>query len=177
MEQMLHSTELLRADHRDVLVRLDAWQRAVDARSGVEDVKPLLEEMADFFRTGMWSLVWKEEDALYPAVKPFLPRQGDALARMRRDHAELRRANERFQRAARAYLSGMGNGGTIDAVRESGARIVALLRDHIPAEDEALFTVADAHIGEAEDRRIVNTLETIEADLAWGFENLQEFYP
>jgi hypothetical protein len=63
------------------------------------------------------------------------------------------------------------------AVQESGAQIVALLRTHIPAEDEALLAVADAYLGEQQDQQILHTFETIEADLAWGFENLQEFCP
>jgi hemerythrin-like domain-containing protein len=63
------------------------------------------------------------------------------------------------------------------AVRESGRRIVALLRHHIPAEDRALLAVADAHLDESQDQRILDTFKTIEADLAWAFENLQEFYP
>jgi hemerythrin-like domain-containing protein len=177
MDRTLRSIELLRADHRDVLARLDALQRAVDARHGPEAVQPVLEDAAAFFRTAIWALVWKEEDALFPAVKPFLPPKGDAIAEMRRDHAELRGANERFQRAASAYLSGSGIGGTMDAVRESGAQIVALLRDHISAENRTLFAVADAHLGDSQDLQIVDTFKTIEGDLAWGFETLQAFYP
>jgi DNA-binding NarL/FixJ family response regulator len=62
-------------------------------------------------------------------------------------------------------------------VRKSSAGIRALLQDHIPAEDKALLAVADANLDERQDERVLAVFDTIEADLAWGFENLQEFYP
>jgi hemerythrin-like domain-containing protein len=177
MEATLHSTELLRAEHQDVLIKLDALQRAVDARDEPEAVLPVIKELGAFFRTEIWNLVWKEEDALFPEIRPFIPRAENAIAQMCREHTELRRANERFQSAISAHLAGSGNGETMAAVRESGGRIVALLRHHIPAEDRALLAVADAHLDKSQDQRILDTFKTIEADLAWAFENLQEFYP
>jgi iron-sulfur cluster repair protein YtfE (RIC family) len=177
MVKTLRSTEWIRADQKDVLVKLDALQRAVDARDEPEATAPIVQEVGAFFRTGIWTLVWKEEDVLFPAVRPFVPQGENAIAQMCLEHAELRRANDRFQSAIDAYLAGSGNGETTAAVRESVARIVALLRNHIPAEDKALLALADAHLGEAQDQRILDTFKTIDADLAWGFENLQEFYP
>jgi iron-sulfur cluster repair protein YtfE (RIC family) len=177
MKESLRSTQLLRADQQDVLLKLDALQRAIGAHSGPAEMIPVVEELGAFFRTEIWALVWKEEDALFPAVRPFVPREQDAIAQMCLEHAELRKANDRFQSAISALRAGTGNGESVAAVRESGARMIALLRDHIPAEDEALLAVADAHLDQAQDQRMLDTFGAIEADLAWAFENLQEFYP
>ncbi len=177
MEMTLRSTELLRADHQDVLIKLDALQRAIDARDGLEAMTPVIKELGTFFRTEIWTLVWKEEDALFPEIRPFVPREEDSIAQMRLEHAELRGANERFQSAVDAHLANPGDREAMTALRESSARIVTLLRNHIPAEDKALLAVADAHLGESQDQQILDAFKTIEADLAWGFENLQEFYP
>lgn len=177
METTLRSTELLRADHQGVMIKLDALQRVVNARNGSQALTPVIQDLGTFFRTGIWALVWKEEDVLFPAVRPFLPRKQDAIARMRHDHAALRGANDRFQSAVDTYLTSPSDPKATAAIRESGARIVTLLSAHIPAEDQALLSVADKHLSASQDQRMIEAFKTIDADLAWGFENLEEFYP
>jgi len=138
---------------------------------------PVIHDIGAFFQTWMWAIVWKEEDALFPAIRPFIPREASPVAQMRLEHAELRKINEQFQSAIATHRADPGDREAMAAVRESGTRMVTFLRNHIPAEDEAVLTMADAHLGESQDQRILDAFKTIDADLAWGFENLQEFYP
>lgn len=177
MEATLRSTQLIRAGQRDVLGRLEGFERAIDAQDQPEAKAPIVQELGAFFRTEVWALVWKEEYGLLPVVKPFIPVQADTIARIRRDHDELRKRNDRFQDAVHVYLANPNNGRAMAAVRESSTGIRALLQDHIPAEDKAMLAVADANLDERQDQRILDVFDTVEADLAWGFENLQEFYP
>ena len=177
MKATLRSTQLIRADQKDVLSKLDALQRAIDARGKPEVTTAVIQESGAFFRTDMWALVWKEEDALLPAVRSFLPQEAGIIKQIHLEHAEIRGANDRFQAAVAAYLANPSDGEAMDAVRESGARIASLLRDHIPAEDKWLLAVADANLDEQQDQKMLNVFAMIDADLAWGFENLQEFYP
>jgi hemerythrin-like domain-containing protein len=75
------------------------------------------------------------------------------------------------------YLADPGNQDARDQIQESGAHIVQLLRNHFREEDDRLFSLADAHLSVAQERRILTKFERIEADLAWCFENLEAFQP
>jgi len=177
MEATLRSTQLIRADQKDVLGRLDAFERAVDAHHRPEAMVPIVEELGAFFRTEIWALVWKEEDALLPVVRPYINGQASAIAQIRREHADLRKINDRFQDAVHVYLANPSDSQAMAVVRETSAGICALLRNHIPAEDTAMLSLADLYLDGQQDQRILDVFATIDADLAWGFENLQEFYP
>ena len=177
MEATLRSTRFIRADQKDVLGRLDTFKRAIDAHDRPEAMAPIVEEMGAFFRTNLWALVWKEEDALLPAVRSFIPQEASIVAQIRREHAELRKFNDRFQDAVHAYLATPSDSRAMAAVRERSTDILTLLRDHIPAEDKAMLAVADAALDEQQDQQILEIFDTIDADLTWSFENLQEFYP
>jgi hemerythrin-like domain-containing protein len=160
-----------------VLSKLQRLERAIDGLDEPDAVLSDLEELGTFFRTWMWALVWKEEDALFLEMVPCSAWQGGAIGEMRSQHAHLRVANERFQKGVGTYLADPGNQDARDQIQESGAHIVQLLRNHFREEDDRLFSLADAHLSVAQERRILTKFERIEADLAWCFENLEAFQP
>jgi hemerythrin-like domain-containing protein len=176
MEVTLRSTELLRADHQSVLEKLDVLECVIDGLGEPEAVVADLKELGAFFRTGIWTLIWKEEDALFPEIKQFVSRENSPIKQMLLEHAELRRANERFQRGVNAYLGDPGNREAVALIRESGGHIIELLRNHFRKEDDVLLTIADTRLNESRDRQILTVFETIEADLGWCFANLEESY-
>ena len=177
MEVTLRSTELLRADHQRVLEKLDILERVIDRLGEPGAVVADLKELGAFFRAGIWTLVWKEEDALFPKIKQFVTRESSPIKQMLLEHAELRRANERFQTGVDAYSGDPGNSDAVVLIREGGGHIIELLRNHFRKEDDVLLTVADAHLDESQDRQILTAFETIQADLDWCFENLEAFSP
>jgi hemerythrin-like domain-containing protein len=176
MTATLRSTQRIREGHEAALSKLAAFERAVNVPASTA-MDSAVEALSTYLRTEVWSLVWKEEDALMPLVKACVPQNAGALEQMHVEHDELRKANEQLQSAVAAYRADPNGRGTTTAVREAGVQIGALLRRHFSAEDAAVLAVADAYLDEQQDKRILDEFSAIDADLAWGFENLQEFYP
>ena len=174
MEATLRSTDLLQADHQLVLQQLNDLDRVLGVLVRSEDVLSELRALGSFFRKEIWALIWKEEDALFPEIA----RHADSgsIEQMRVDHSDLRQANERFQAGVDSYLEEPGNQNAVGLLRESGQRISGLLRAHLRSEGRML-KAADPALSEAQNRHIIELFETIESDLAWGFENLEAFYP
>ena len=177
METSVHPTDLLRADHRNVLDKLSNLEYIIDILDQPDTAVSRLRDLGAFFKTGLWAHIWKEEDAFFPAIKQPALRKKDPIGQMLIEHKDLRKADERFQRDVAGYLRDPGNDGAVALIQKSGTRIVKLLRDHFHKEDSALFGIADMYLNRAQERQILNLFGTIEADIAWGFENLEEFYP
>jgi hemerythrin-like domain-containing protein len=176
MEATVHPTDLLRADHRLVMSKLHDLERVIGALTEPETVWSELKRLGSFFRRDIWALVWKEEDALFPEVVRSAPREQGAIRRFSVNHESLRGSNERFQNGLDGYLRDPGNEDAVARLRKGGQQIAALLRGHINEENSLLETAA-ARLDDAQKRRILERFETIDADLAWGFEQLEEFYP
>ena len=177
METSLHPTELLRADHRIVLDKLSNLEYIIDTLDQPDTAVSRLRELGAFFKTEIWAHIWKEEDALFPAIAQPTLRREDPMGQILIEHRDLRKANERFQRGVEGYLCDPGDDGAVARIRESGARMVKLLRGHFQKEDSDLFGLADMYLDSAQERQILALFGTIETDMAWGFENLEGFSP
>jgi hemerythrin-like domain-containing protein len=177
MEATAHPTELLRADHRELLVKLSDLERVIDALNEPERVMPDLRRLSSFLKTELWTHVWKEEDALFPEIVRLSLWDGRPVEQMVTEHQDLRSANERFQRGVDLYLGDPSDREAVALIRKNGRRIIDLLKRHFHREESALFALADTHPDSARDGRILDLFEAIEADMAWCFGQLEEFYP
>ena len=162
MEVTSRSTDLLKADHQDVLKKLDDLERVIGGLNEPDAIRSDLKELGAFFRTEIWTHFTKEEDALFPEMKKFLP-GGGPIGQMLIEHEHLREANERFQSGVDGYLRDPNDGQATALIRDNGGHIVALLRDHIYKEDNILFMMANMHLTDAQNRRILDLFEEIEA--------------
>lgn len=176
MEATTYPTDVLRADHREVLDKLDEMERVSEALSEPVTVLDELQALRSFFRRDIWALVWKEEDALFPELGRAAAREDGPLGQVRTDHKRLRGANERFQSGLDGYLRAPGDETAIARLRKSGQEIASLLRDHIERESRILEAAA-VRLDDAQNDRVLESFERIDADLAWCFEELDEFYP
>jgi iron-sulfur cluster repair protein YtfE (RIC family) len=176
MEATTYPTNVIRAGHRRVLSKLDEMERISQALGEPVTVLGELQALRSFFRRDIWALVWKEEDALFPELGRSAARDDGPIGQMRADHKRLRGANERFQSGVSGYLQAPGNAITIARLRESGQEIASLLRDHI-ARESRILEAATVRLDEAQNQRILELFERIDADLAWCFEQLDEFHP
>ncbi len=176
MEATMHLTDLLKADYENVLNKLNDIERVIEVLAEPKTVLADLETLGNFFRRNIWALIWKEEDVLFPEIVRSAPRESGPIGRMFVGHKNLRGLNERFQSGVDGYLKEPGNKSAIALLRESGRQIVALLKDHIK-EESSILQRAAAGLDKARQRHILETFETIDADLAWCFEQLDEFYP
>lgn len=136
---MRSATDVLRDEHRVILVALERLESAAERL-----------QCGEALPDGQWSelLAWlhafaderhhaKEENVLFPAmIKAGLPMRGGPVDVMLEEHAEGRTlvaamaAGQPAQRAAAAH------------------RYVRLLREHILKENEILFPLADAVLGD-----------------------------
>jgi hemerythrin-like domain-containing protein len=162
MEVTSRPTDLLKADHQEVLKKLDDLERVITGLHEPDAIMSDLKELGAFFKTEIWTHFTKEEDALFPEMKKFIP-GGGPIGQMLIEHEQLREANERFQSGVQGYLKDPSNGRAVALIRENGGRIIALLRDHIYKEDNILFMMANMHLTNAQNRRILDLFERIEA--------------
>jgi iron-sulfur cluster repair protein YtfE (RIC family) len=176
MEATTYPTDVLRADQREVLDKLDEMERVSEALGEPVTVLDELQALGSFFRRDIWALVWKEEDALFPELGHSAARKDGPVGQMLADHKRLRGANERFQSGVDGYLQAPGNETAIARLRESGQEFASLLREHIERESRIL-EAATVRLDEAQNERILELFGRIDADLAWCFEELDEFYP
>lgn len=164
MEVNSRPTDLLRADHQDVLKKLDHLARVINGLDEPDAVTSGLKELGAFFKTEIWTHFAKEEDALFPEMEQFIPREAGPIGQMLIEHEDLRETNERFQRGVDGYLRDPSDGEAAALIRENGGRIVVVLRDHIYKEDNILFMMADMHLSEVQNRRILDLFKRIEAE-------------
>ena len=177
MEATLHPTDLLRAEHQNVLAKLSDLERVIDILDQPDEAMSDLRELGDLIRTGIWTHIRKEEDVLFPEIKRYARRKESPIGQMLVEHQDFRKANERFQRGMSRYLADPSDGEASALIQESGGHIVKLLRGHFGEEARLLFPMADSYLGNGQEERILNLFETVEAHMAWCFENLEEFCP
>ena len=177
MEVTVHPTDLLRADHQNVLKKLNDLEQVLEALDQPDAVVSTLRELAAFFQRDIWAHCWKEEDVLFSEIKRQNSQKESLLGQMLADHGELRKANERLQRGVDSYLRNPSNGTVASQIREDGRHIIALLRGHFAKEDRLLFPAADVRLSQVQERQILDQFRTIERDMIWCLENLEAFHP
>ncbi len=155
MQTQLRPTEVLSLEHRliervldclDVIAQRARRNAQLDARSAREALE-FLATYADAIHHG------KEEHVLFPRMEQRgIPRQVGPLAVMLHEH-ELGRAAIRAMREALARFE-TGEAGGAGEFADAAEEYVALLHEHIGKEDQVLFPMAEACLGEA-DRQAV----------------------
>lgn len=163
MEATLRPTDLLKADHQDVLAKLQDLRRVIDGLDEPDAILSDLKELGSFFETEIWTHFAKEEQALFPEIERFLPREKGPTGQMLREHEDLRKTNERFQSGVAGYLEDPGDAQAAAQIQESGRYIIELLGDHIHKEDNVLFKMADMHLSEEQNRRVLDRFAEVEA--------------
>ena len=156
-------TDLLRVDHQDVLKKLDDLERVINSLDEPNAVLSDLKKLGAFFKTEIWTHFSKEEEALFPEIEQFVPREEGPTGQMFVEHEDLRETNGRFQKGVNRYLKDPGDEQAAALIRENGGHIVGLLREHIYKEDNILFMMADMHLDEAQKQRVLDLFGKIEA--------------
>ena len=139
-------TQLLSDEHTAVLQKLTALERIFGNLDKKEAVAADLKDLTAFFKTEFWVHFTKEEEALFPEMETFIPRDAGPIAVMLVEHEDLRKTNGIIQNAAAEYLGGSAGEATRKTLREQGTHFVQVLRDHIHKEDNILFMMANMHL-------------------------------
>ena len=131
--------ERFRADHRHVMSRLDAVERAIDLGGPLTlSAKHELEHMVALLRHQFASHVTAEEQLLYPALVEAFPEAAPGLRPLEVEHAEMRSMVARLA----SLLSQSAARDRDEQLVVQAHDLVDLLRIHIRKEEQAVFNVA-----------------------------------
>ncbi len=155
-------TEILREEHERVLQKLDTLEEVIGNLDKKEEIAARLKELASFFGTDFWIHFTKEEEALFPEIEKFMPRESGPLGIMLMEHEDLRSTNSKIQPAIELYLGNSGDSAAERVIREQGTHFVGLLRDHITKENNILFMMADMHLDQAQIDKVSKLFAEIE---------------
>lgn len=159
---MKSPTELLKEEHVAVLGKLQAMEDIFKNLDQRELVASKLKELAAFFQVDFWVHFDKEEQALFPEFDSFMPHGVGPLAAMIDEHEVLRNTNDIMQEAISAYLGGDDCAATKQVIRQNGSHFIEFLRGHITKEDGILFRMADMHLNQQQNERVVRLFAEIE---------------
>lgn len=103
----------------------------------------------------------KEDEALFPVLEEFLPRDVGPLAVLRGEHAEISAQYSLMRHAGEALRRGAPRPAAGEDFRQYGRRLVLTLRDHIYKEDRVLYPMVARFLSEQQDRSILQHMEGI----------------
>lgn len=156
-------TDILREEHENVLQKLDDFERIISHLDEKAAISEELRELASFFNTDFWMHFAKEEEALFPVIESFIPRQGGPTGVMLNEHQDLRATNDRIQEAVDKYLKAPEFLEAKANIKEHVSHFIGLLREHIHKEDQILFRMADMHVDGTQGEKIIQLFDEIEA--------------
>lgn len=155
-------TAMLKEEHQSVLQKLDALEEVTHHLDKKGEISAQLKELAAFFKTDFWVHFTKEEEALFPEIEKFMPRESGPVGVMLTEHEDLRNTNSQLQPAIAAYLKDSDNTETRGVIQKYGTHFIELLRDHIDKEDNILFMIADMHLDQAQIDKVAKLFAKIE---------------
>lgn len=140
-------TEPLRAEHRELLPRLDE-ARAVASDLGSshpEDIRGRLDGLVRFLREHLVPHARAEEAVLYPAVERAMGSPG-AMATMVADHVEIVRRIEALAATTRDFRSLPLGHDVVEDLKAQLYGLWAILLLHFGKEEEVLLPVLDERV-------------------------------
>lgn len=146
MAETKRPTQLLSDEHKAVLQKLTALEKIFNNLDKKDAVSAELKELTTFFKAEFWVHFTKEEEALFPEMETFIPRDAGPIAVMLVEHEDLRKTNDVIQKTAADYLAGNTSDAVKKTLREQGTHFVQVLREHINKEDNILFMMANMHL-------------------------------
>lgn len=155
-------TEMLKEEHEKVLQKLSALKEVIGHLDKKETISTTLKELAAFFKTDFWVHFAKEEEALFPEIEKFMPREGGPTGMMLIEHEDLRNTNARLQPAIDEYLRDSDNAETRGMIWKDGTHFIGVLRDHIAKENDILFMMADMHLDQTQMDKVVKLFHEID---------------
>ncbi len=137
------ATQELAREHRAVEQLLDRLERLLARPHRTEQE---IRETFALIRRDLALHLRKEEEAYFPALERYLPREAGPIRVMLFEHEQLQRLQETFPEGAEEFI--------------------AILRSHIQKEDGVLFMIADNNFSEEEQRQVLERMQEIEAVLS-----------
>ena len=155
-------TQILKEEHENVLQKLDSLEEIISHLDKKDEVSDKLKELASFFKTDFWIHFAKEEEALFPEIEKFIPREGGPTGMMFIEHEDLRNTNTQLQPVIGVYLRDAGDLETKGIIQRYGTHFISLLREHINKENNILFMMADMHLDQRQMDKVIKLFDELE---------------
>jgi iron-sulfur cluster repair protein YtfE (RIC family) len=141
-------TELLRAEHRDLLPHLQGLETVADEvdRWDADEAAHVLGDIVGFLRGHLVPHARAEEQVLYPAVEQAMAAPG-ATATMRADHAEIVSRIDRLADTAATVAIRWPDDAVARDLTHQLVGLSAILLLHFRKEEEVLLPVLDTTLG------------------------------
>ena len=143
---MQQAIDSFRDEHTLVLKKLDALEGIYLHPNKNPETTTELKVLVAFFQTDFWVHFTKEEEAIFPEIEKFMPRDSGPLGVMLAEHEDLRSINSKLQDALQSFFSGSDDAGSVELMKEYGSRFTGILRAHIDKENGILFVMAERHL-------------------------------
>lgn len=135
------ATQDLVREHRAVEKLLDELERLL---ADPERNQQKLQETFSSIQRDLGLHLRKEEDAYFPALGRYLPREAGPVRVMLHEHELLHVLESDFPKGAQEFI--------------------ALLRAHIQKEDGVLFMIADQHFSDEEQQQVYEQMRKLEEE-------------
>lgn len=158
-------TEVLKEEHKAIKLVLRIVEKIC---TGIESGKPAnvehLEKIVEFIKVFADTCHHgKEEDLLFPAMEAAgIPRQGGPIGVMLEEHTLGRNYVKNMRTAVEEYKN--GNAAASKTFITNARNYNALLSQHIDKEDNILYQIADMHIPEDEQEKLLKEFERVEVE-------------
>lgn len=162
---MSRPIEILSNDHKVVLEKLKVMEQAINdlkspaAKKTFADLKVFLKKEVDIHFK-------KEEDALFPEIEKFMPRDAGPVGQMLLEHQDLYKYEDNFIKGVDLLSENENSGEASKLIKENGINYINLLREHIYKEDNILFMMADMHLDDDQIKEIMTKFEELDKGTA-----------
>lgn len=160
----MKATELLKEEHKGIKLMLDILEEICKRLQAGEKINPEhLEQIVEFFRMFADKCHHaKEEDLLFPEMeKAGIPRDGGPIGCMLSEHVEGRGFVKAMSDAIAKYKNGEE---ATNQIVENAQGYIGLLRQHIDKEDNILYFMADEHLSEEAQKKLLKDFEKVETE-------------
>ena len=161
----MRPTEQLKQEHVAIKTMLQVLDRVSGKLDSGEPVSPEhLEQIAEFIKVFADRCHHgKEEGLLFPAMaEAGIPTEGGPIGVMLQEHDIGRGYVKGMAEAISEYKAGDRNAAS--RIVENARGYIALLEQHIDKEDNILYPMADMHLAEPTERRLLEEFDRMERE-------------
>ena len=170
-------------EHAQLMSRFEKLRHAVHVLgergdAAVASLLPDLREASDVMSTDLLAHARREDDVLFEAVEQVFGKDWGPTSVMRAEHREihgnvdlfrdtLHELNEVEHPAIRTGIARLHDqlesGANAEALRATGAELLAMLDAHFGKEEEILFPIARAELGPEKLREVARKMDELDA--------------
>jgi len=161
----MRATDQLKEEHQGIKLMLSILSNVCDRLDAGEDINPLhLEKIVEFIQVFADKCHHaKEEDLLFVAMKEVgFPLNSGPIGVMLAEHDQGRGYVRGLKAAVEQYKA--GDKRVISSITSNARNYVALLSQHIDKEDNILYMMADAHLSDQTQERLLADFEKVEIE-------------